>query len=178
MKLSNFSWRYHRILEYLKPTSYTPSVPFLFLFIANKISPASILSTTRHYSHYRFQGTRPQPSHSFIGSPLAWETADNEPQPWPLLISKITHASPDLGCWAVLLLGAFYDANDRILWQTEVFLGDKAEDSEEPYGDSYSTKHLLTSLKRTITDTRTITLTAKQEAKILTLNTSVSVPEF
>ncbi|KHE79130.1 hypothetical protein GE21DRAFT_1313186 [Neurospora crassa] len=148
---------YRRILEYLKPTSYTPSVPFLFLFIANKIISASI-----SLDHF----------------PLAWETADNELQPWPLLVSKITHASPDLGFWAVLVLGAFYDANDRILWQTEVFLGDKTEGSEEPYEDSYSTKHFLTSLKRTITDTRTITLIAKQEVKTLTSNTSASVPEF
>lgn len=157
MKLSNLSWRYRRTLEYLKPTSYTPSVPFLFLFIANKISSASILSTTRHYPHYRFQGIRPQPLHSFIGSPLAlgdrrqrtstvasphieeWEATVDLPYPAvKCVITQVTHASPDQRCWAVLVLGAFYDANDRILWQTEIFLGDKAEDSEETYEDSYS----------------------------------------
>lgn len=142
---------------------------------------------------------------STVASPHIEEWEGTVDLPYPAVkcvITQVTHASPNLGCWAVLLLGAFYDANDRILWQTEVFLGDKAEDSEEPYEDSYSvsdaeecmlqevlpylgtdadhfqTKHLLTSLKRTITDTRTITLTAKQEAKILTSNTSVSVPEF
>lgn len=132
-----------------------------------------------------------------------WEGTIDLPYPAvKCVITQVTHASPDLGCWAVLLLGAFYDVNDRIIWQTEVFLGDKAEDSEETYEDSYSvsdaeegilretllylgtdvdhfqTKHFLTSLERTITNTRTITLIAKQEAKILTSNTSGSVPEF
>lgn len=78
---------------------------------------------------------------STVASPHIEEWEGTVDLPYPAVkcvITQVTHASPDLGCWAVLLLGAFYDANDRILWQTEVFLGDKAEDSEEPYEDSYS----------------------------------------
>lgn len=114
------------------------------------------LSTT-HYSVYRPQDIHPQPLHSpvLIGSPLAlgdrrhltstvasphieeWEATVDLPYPAvKCVITTVTHVSREQRCWAVLLLGAFYDANDRILWHTEIFVGDKAEESEETYSIS------------------------------------------
>ncbi|KAJ4390497.1 hypothetical protein N0V85_007158 [Neurospora sp. IMI 360204] len=109
------------------------------------------------FSLIAFRVSALSPLHSFIGSPLAlgdrrqqastvasphieeWEATVDLPYPAvKCVITQVTHASPDQRCWAVLVLGAFYDANDSILWQTEIFLGDTAEDSEETYEDSYS----------------------------------------
>lgn len=68
-----------------------------------------------------------------------WEATADLPYPAiKCVITQVTHVSPDRRCWAVLVLGAFYDACDRILWQTEIFLGDKVEESEETYEEYLS----------------------------------------
>ncbi|KAK1775546.1 hypothetical protein QBC45DRAFT_242576 [Copromyces sp. CBS 386.78] len=77
MKLSNSSWRCRRPFEYIKPTSYTPSVPFLSLSLS---SSQTRLSTRQAFSRplLAIQCITPRISilspytHSFIGSPLAF----------------------------------------------------------------------------------------------------------
>ena len=122
--------------------------------------------------------------------------------PYPIakcVITRVAHGSSDPRCWAVLIIGAFYDDNDRLLWQTEIFFGEKPEsevtledyliesDAEEGmssnilmisvniYANHFQNKPLPT---LTTQKTTTTTLTATPEVKIQTSTTSASVPAF
>lgn len=68
MKLANSLSKNRRPFEYIKPTSYTLSIPFLSLLITtNKIIDLpSFLSTTPHYPVYCPQNIHPQPLHSLL----------------------------------------------------------------------------------------------------------------
>ncbi|KAK3950616.1 hypothetical protein QBC32DRAFT_10994 [Pseudoneurospora amorphoporcata] len=77
MKLSNSSWRYRRPFEYIKPTSYTPSVPFLSLSLFSSQTGSSTRQAfsrpllTIQFIALRISILSPY-AHSFIGSPLVF----------------------------------------------------------------------------------------------------------
>ena len=54
-----------------------------------------------------------------------------EPFPYPattLVVSQHLFISHDSRCWAWLITGTFYDAQDKAVWGTEVFLAMNPED--------------------------------------------------
>lgn len=65
---------------------------------------------------------------------------DNLPAPaTKLVVTQYLKVSQDAEFWAWIIVGAFYDASDTIIWSTELFLaanlgGDNEEDTRERYG--------------------------------------------
>lgn len=80
---------------------------------------------------------------SSTSSPLRCRTIDNVNLPAPatkLIITQHLQASRDSPYWAWIIVGAFYDSDNNIVWSTEIFAGhlDVEVDSDEESGDGES----------------------------------------
>ncbi|RSL67044.1 hypothetical protein CEP53_003152 [Fusarium sp. AF-6] len=76
-------------------------------------------------------------------SPLRCRTIDNINLPAPatkLIITQHLQASRDSPYWAWIIVGAFYDSDNNVVWSTEIFAGhlDVEVDSDEESGDGES----------------------------------------
>ncbi|RMJ18889.1 hypothetical protein CDV36_001499 [Fusarium kuroshium] len=76
-------------------------------------------------------------------SPLRCRTIDNINLPAPatkLIITQHLQASRDSPYWAWIIVGAFYDCDNNVVWSTEIFAGhlDVEVDSDEESGDGES----------------------------------------
>ncbi|KAF9767773.1 hypothetical protein IL306_015010 [Fusarium sp. DS 682] len=76
-------------------------------------------------------------------SPVHCRTIEDVPLPSPaskLIITQHLEASRDSPFWAWIIVGAFYDRQDNILWSTEIFAGrlDIDPDSEDESSDTSS----------------------------------------
>lgn len=70
----------------------------------------------------------PWTSASGVGLPYLDHTQGciEEPLPYPatkLVITQYLKTSADPLFWAIIIVGAFYDADDRILWSSRLFAG-------------------------------------------------------
>lgn len=76
-------------------------------------------------------------------TPVRCRTIENVDLPAPatkLIITQHLKASRDSPYWAWIIVGAFYDCNNNVLWSTEVFTGrlEVDSDSDEETVDSES----------------------------------------
>ncbi|KAM0210658.1 hypothetical protein ACHAPA_005141 [Fusarium lateritium] len=81
-------------------------------------------------------------------TPVRCRTIENVELPAPatkLIITQHLKASRDSPYWAWIIVGAFYDCDNNVLWSTEVFAGrlevdsdsdDESVDSESESGSS------------------------------------------
>lgn len=66
--------------------------------------------------------------------------------PYPatkLIIGKYFWVHPTGCSWACLVVGSFYDAEDRELWRSELLLGDRGDEDSSSDSDSDSEPHIL-----------------------------------
>ncbi|KAL2687808.1 hypothetical protein Neosp_005377 [[Neocosmospora] mangrovei] len=80
---------------------------------------------------------------SDASAPLRCRTIDDVNLPAPatkLIITQHLEASRDSPYWAWIIVGAFYDSDNNIVWSTEIFAGhlDVEIDSDEESGDGES----------------------------------------
>jgi hypothetical protein len=76
-------------------------------------------------------------------SPVHCRTIEDVPLPYPaskLIITQRLQASRESPFWAWIIVGAFYDRHDNVLWSTEIFAGrlDIDSDSEDESIDTES----------------------------------------
>ncbi|UPL00968.1 hypothetical protein LCI18_011902 [Fusarium solani-melongenae] len=83
---------------------------------------------------------------SSASAPLRCRTIDNVNLPAPatkLIITQHLQASRDSPYWAWIIVGAFYDSDNNIIWSTEIFAGhldvEDNSDTESGDGESVST---------------------------------------
>ncbi|KAJ4269502.1 hypothetical protein NW762_001162 [Fusarium torreyae] len=74
-------------------------------------------------------------------TPIRCRTIEDVPLPAPatkLIISQHLEASRDSPYWAWIIIGAFYDRDNNIIWSTEIFAGhlDVDLDSDDESSDS------------------------------------------
>ncbi|KAJ4190933.1 hypothetical protein NW755_005148 [Fusarium falciforme] len=80
---------------------------------------------------------------SSASAPLRCRTINDANLPAPatkLIITQHLQASRDSPYWAWIIVGAFYDSDNNIVWSTEIFAGhlDVEVDSDEESGDGES----------------------------------------
>ncbi|KAJ4202201.1 hypothetical protein NW767_006163 [Fusarium falciforme] len=80
---------------------------------------------------------------SSASAPLRCRTINDVNLPAPatkLIITQHLQASRDSPYWAWIIVGAFYDSDNNIVWSTEIFAGhlDVEVDSDEESGDGES----------------------------------------
>ncbi|KAI8668742.1 hypothetical protein NCS57_00686500 [Fusarium keratoplasticum] len=80
---------------------------------------------------------------SSASAPLRCRTINDVNLPAPatkLIITQHLQASRDSPYWAWIIVGAFYDSENNIVWSTEIFAGhlDVEVDSDEESGDGES----------------------------------------
>lgn len=80
---------------------------------------------------------------SSASTPLRCRTINDVNLPAPatkLIITQHLQASRDSPYWAWIIVGAFYDSDNNIVWSTEIFAGhlDVEVDSDEESGDGES----------------------------------------
>ncbi|KAF5249617.1 hypothetical protein FANTH_5124 [Fusarium anthophilum] len=76
-------------------------------------------------------------------SPVHCRTIEDVPLPYPaskLIITQRLEASRESPFWAWIIVGAFYDRQDNVLWSTEIFAGrlDIDSDSEDESSETES----------------------------------------